>query len=666
MRSMKRGGSGKRTRRVAVSTCTAMNFASVSSCFISASPLNENPAAVSTTEMFHRRLFDLAMCRAGHRSGDQHANNARPPDAEQAPRFAHDRDAIVGELQTLLAGHEHRAAGFSVVAEKSRIIHVTGTDSSVGADLGLREPLGRRIDADDLRAGAGDPARDDAGAACEIDDAVALPDLRAAGSARATTARTARGRSTRRTPGLDHSDDPRIAIRALQTGWFEATLGVTGRPVTHQVTSSLERQKLIRSVAEAARAASRIVARATEDQRNQAFLAIADAIEAADAATCSRPTRAMSPPATDLAPAMRDRLMLDGERIGKLADRRARDRRAAGAARSRRSAPRFARTVSQVSRVRIPLGVIAMIYEARPNVTTDAAALCLKAGNACILRGGREALETNRALLRAVQAGLAAAELPPESVQLVPVTDREAIAELVKLDDLIDLCIPRGGEGLIRYVAEHARVPVIKHYKGVCHVYVHAAADLDQALSIVRNAKVQRPGVCNAVETVLVDRAIAPTFLPRLVAALREVELRGDAEACAIVREHDAATEDDWSAEYLDLILAVRVVDDLTAAVAHIERYGSSHTEAIVTTERADRRAVSRTRSTRRPCWSTPRRGSPTAASSASAPKSESRRRASTPTDRWAPKASPPPSSWSAEPDRSGRSGRRDRRATHD
>ncbi|MBA3819497.1 MAG: glutamate-5-semialdehyde dehydrogenase, partial [Deltaproteobacteria bacterium] len=243
----------------------------------------------------------------------------------------------------------------------------------------------------------------------------------------------------------------------------------------------------------------------------------------------------------------------------------------------------------EVQRVRIPLGVIAMIYEARPNVTTDAAALCLKAGNACILRGGREALESNRALLRAVQAGLTAAQLPAEAVQLVPVTDREAIAELVRLEGLIDLCIPRGGEGLIKYVAEHARVPVIKHYKGVCHVYVHAAADAQLALAIVENAKVSRPGVCNALETVLIDRAVAPTFVPALVERLGgKVELRGDEAVRALggpaVRP---ATEDDWFAEYLDLILAVRVVDDVDAAIAHIERYGSSHTEAIITTDPA-------------------------------------------------------------------------------
>ena len=349
------------------------------------------------------------------------------------------------------------------------------------------------------------------------------------------------------------------------------------------MTSSLERQTLIRSVAEAARAASRIVARASEDQRNRANLAIADAIEAqaADILAANARDLAGHP---DLAPAMRDRLLLDPARVARLAAA-VREIAAQPPLVGRVEATEVRPNGLQVSRVRIPLGVVAMIYEARPNVTTDAAALCLKAGNACILRGGREAAETNRALLRAVQAGLAAAELPAEAVQLVPIADREAIADLVKLEDLIDVCIPRGGEGLIRFVSEHARVPVIKHYKGVCHVYIHAAADLDTALAIVRNAKVSRPGVCNAAETVLVDRAIAAEFLPRMAAALPEVELRGDADARAIV-VMKPATEADWSAEYLDLVLAVRVVDDLAAAIAHIERYGSDHTEAIVTTER--------------------------------------------------------------------------------
>ncbi|MGH9885193.1 MAG: glutamate-5-semialdehyde dehydrogenase, partial [bacterium] len=281
--------------------------------------------------------------------------------------------------------------------------------------------------------------------------------------------------------------------------------------------------------------------------------------------------------------ALIERLSLDDKRISSLA------RAVADIAAAPEIVGRVDRTETrpnglEIQRVRIPLGVIAMIYESRPNVTTDAAALCLKAGNACILRGGREALESNRALLVAVQDGLVAARLPVEAVQLVPITDREAIAELVRLDDLIDLCIPRGGEGLIRYVADHARVPVIKHYKGVCHIYVHAAADLELALAIIENAKVQRPGVCNAVETVLIDRAIAKKIIPRLVARLvPTVELRGDETVRALggdaVRE---ATEDDWFAEYLDLILAVRVVDGIDAAIAHIERYGSSHTESIL------------------------------------------------------------------------------------
>ena len=358
----------------------------------------------------------------------------------------------------------------------------------------------------------------------------------------------------------------------------------------------------IRSVAEAARAASRIVAKATAAQRDRALHAIADAIEqdttllaenAKDVVAAQDLAPAMvdgRDPARPAAPphggaAMIDRLRLDAKRIAGIV----------AAVREVAALPevlgRIERTETRpnglvVERVRIPLGVVLMIFEARPNVTTDAAALCLKTGNACILRGGREAIRTNQALAACVARGLAAAGLPADAVQLVPTTDREAIAELVKLDDLIDLCIPRGGEGLIRYVAEHARVPVIKHYKGVCHVYVHAAADLELAARIVENAKVSRPGVCNAAETVLVDRAVASAFIPRLVARLPSVELRGDATAQQL-GVAKAATEDDWSAEYLDLILAVRVVDGIDAAIAHIEKYGSSHTEAIVTTDTA-------------------------------------------------------------------------------
>ncbi|HEY0191232.1 MAG TPA: glutamate-5-semialdehyde dehydrogenase [Kofleriaceae bacterium] len=349
------------------------------------------------------------------------------------------------------------------------------------------------------------------------------------------------------------------------------------------------RAERIRGVAVAARAASRIVARATAAQRQGALIAISEAIGRHRPAILAANARDLAAGRdAGLAPAMLDRLMLDDARVAGLA------RAVAEVARAPELLGKVERTETrpnglEIQRVRIPLGVIAMIYEARPNVTTDAAALCLKAGNACILRGGREALESNRALLVAVQDGLAAAGLPTDAVQLVPVTDREAIAELVQLDDLIDLCIPRGGEGLIRYVSEHARVPVIKHYKGVCHVYVHAAADLDRALAIVENAKVSRPGVCNALETLLIDRAIAPAFVPRLIERLAgRVELRGDELVLAIAGPAAVpASEDDWRAEYLDLILAVRVVDGLDAAIAHIERYGSSHTESILTSDPA-------------------------------------------------------------------------------
>ena len=355
------------------------------------------------------------------------------------------------------------------------------------------------------------------------------------------------------------------------------------------MTGDIERARLIRGVAEAARTAARSVARSTAAQRNEALTAIAAAIDRHRPAILAASARDVAAArAAETPAALVDRLMLDDRRVTGLV------RAVAEVAAAPDLLGRVERAETrpnglEIQRVRIPLGVIAMIYEARPNVTTDAAALCLKAGNACILRGGREALETNRALLAAVHDGLRATALPVDAVQLVPITDREAIADLVKLDELIDLCIPRGGEGLIRYVAEHARVPVIKHYKGVCHIYVHAAADLDRALAIVENAKVQRPGVCNAVETVLVDRAIAERFIPALVARLSPtVELRGDDTVRALggpaVRP---ASEDDWYAEYLDLILAVRVVDGLDAAIAHIERYGSSHTESILTGDAA-------------------------------------------------------------------------------
>jgi glutamate-5-semialdehyde dehydrogenase len=238
-----------------------------------------------------------------------------------------------------------------------------------------------------------------------------------------------------------------------------------------------------------------------------------------------------------------------------------------------------------VGRMRIPLGVIGVIYEARPNVTADAAALCLKAGNAVILRGGSEAFNSNMAITEVIHEALDKAQLPRASVTMVPTTDREAVKGMLHLEECIDVIIPRGGEDLIRTVVLESRIPVIKHYKGVCHVFVDASADLDMAERICMNAKVQRPGVCNAMETLLVHEKIAEAFLPRMLERLREaqVEIRGCEQTCRIVPWVKGATEADWSEEYLDLILAVRVVKDIKDAVDHITRYGSDHTESIVT-----------------------------------------------------------------------------------
>jgi glutamate-5-semialdehyde dehydrogenase len=239
----------------------------------------------------------------------------------------------------------------------------------------------------------------------------------------------------------------------------------------------------------------------------------------------------------------------------------------------------------EITRMRIPLGVIGIIYESRPNVTVDAAALCLKAGNAVLLRGGSEALHSNRALAAVIGRALAAAGLPPAAVQVVPTADRAAVNALLQQEEWIDLIIPRGGEELIRFVAANSKIPVLKHYKGVCHVYVDEGADLAMAEAVCFNAKVQRPGVCNAMETLLVHRAEAGRFLPAMGARFAEagVELRGCPETCRILPGIVPAVDADWPAEYLDLILAVKVVSGMEAAIDHIAAYGSNHTEAIVT-----------------------------------------------------------------------------------
>ena len=285
-----------------------------------------------------------------------------------------------------------------------------------------------------------------------------------------------------------------------------------------------------------------------------------------------------------LAPAMIDRLALDGQRISGMADGLCEVAELPDPVGEVTGMWRRPNDL-QVGRMRIPLGVIGIVYESRPNVTADAAGLCLKSGNAVILRGGKEAIHSNLAIGRVLKSQLERMRLPAAAMQVIETTDRTAILELLKLEEEIDLIIPRGGEGLIRFVSENSRIPVIKHYKGVCHTFVDASADYEQAEKICINAKVQRPGVCNAMETLLIHQDIAETFVPRIAAAMRAqgVELRG----CETTREFAEAilpaTEEDWYAEYLDLTLAVRVVENVNGAIAHIRKYGSLHTEVIVT-----------------------------------------------------------------------------------
>ena len=297
--------------------------------------------------------------------------------------------------------------------------------------------------------------------------------------------------------------------------------------------------------------------------------------------------------------AMLDRLALDGTRLSSIAN----------ALREVAALPDPVGQVTRsevrpngirVERIRVPLGVIAMIYEARPNVTADAAALCIKAGNGVILRGGSEAIHSNTAIAAALQRAIGDAGLDPAVLTLVTDLRREAMLQLLQLTDIVDLAIPRGGEGLIRFVAEHARVPVIKHYKGVCHLYVDRAADLDLARRLLLDGKASRPGVCNALETLLVHAEVAADFLPRAAQALgvRGVEIRGDAATRALVPDAKPASEDDYAAEFLDLVIAVRVVESLEQAIAHIRRHTSDHTEVIATAdEAAARRFVESLRS---------------------------------------------------------------------
>jgi glutamate-5-semialdehyde dehydrogenase len=345
----------------------------------------------------------------------------------------------------------------------------------------------------------------------------------------------------------------------------------------------------IQRLGQQARVAAHRLATLTTDQKNQCLQAMADGLlKNSDIIQQANKQDLDAGRATGLSAAMLDRLALNDKRISAMAAgllEVAALPDPVGRVLEDRTRPNGLR----LQKVAVPIGVIAFIYESRPNVTADAAGLCLKAGNAVILRGGKEAIQSNRAIANALLDSGARAGLPANAVQLVQTTDRDAVRELVQLTGLVDVVIPRGGEALIRAVAENARVPVIKHYKGVCHVYVDRDADFDMAERIVLNAKCQRPAVCNAMETLLVDEAIAQTFLPRIASALlaRKVELRGDDATRKLVAAAKAAAETDWSTEYGDLIINIRVVADVDAAIAHINHYGSQHSDAIVTRDRA-------------------------------------------------------------------------------
>lgn len=344
------------------------------------------------------------------------------------------------------------------------------------------------------------------------------------------------------------------------------------------------------SLAARAKEASRALAQLTSEEKNRCLLAMADALEAEkDAIRRENEKDMQAGAAAGLSAAMLDRLRLDEKRIASMA-KGLREVAAlpdpVGKVLDERTRPNGLR----LRKVTTPIGVVVIIYESRPNVTADAASLCFKSGNATILRGGKEAIHSNAIIGRImVEAGKRAlANFPADAIQVVQTTDREAIRVLLSLTHLVDLCMPRGGEGLIRAVAECSKVPVIKHYKGVCHVYVDAEADLAMASEIVMNAKVQRPAVCNAMETLLVDRRVAGTFLPKIAEQLaaKNVEFHADPDSKKILGDtpklKDAA-EQDWSTEYNDYVMNVRVVDGVTAAINHINKYGSAHSDSIVT-----------------------------------------------------------------------------------
>ena len=348
-------------------------------------------------------------------------------------------------------------------------------------------------------------------------------------------------------------------------------------------------QSYMTGVGKQARAASRLIARADTAAKNQVLTLTASAIERDMQRLLDANARDVDAArAKKLDAPLIDRLTLTEKSVVAMADglqQIATLPDPIGALSELKQQP----SGIKVGRMRVPLGVIAIIYESRPNVTADAAGLCLKAGNACILRGGSEALHSNQAIAACVHAGLTGAGLPQTAVQVIATTDRAAVGELLHMNEYVDIVVPRGGKGLIESVMRESRIPMIKHLDGVCHVYIDDTADIDKAIRIADNAKTQRLGTCNTMETLLVARGIADRVLPRLAKIYRDkgIELRGDEATRKLVPNIKPATEEDWYTEYLAAILAVRVVEGLDEAIEHIAQYGSQHTDAIITEDPA-------------------------------------------------------------------------------
>ena len=350
----------------------------------------------------------------------------------------------------------------------------------------------------------------------------------------------------------------------------------------------------ILKIAKAAKKASFQMALINTKEKNHALMQMAHALEAQQSYLIRENTKDLNAASiANYSQALIDRLTLNPKRISDMA------KGLRETAKLKDPVGQLLETIRRpngllIKKIRVPLGVVGIIYESRPNVTADCAALCLKSGNAAILKGGREAINSNKAIFKVLKSQLRKTRIPLDALQLIESTDRQAVHELLKQDKYLDVIVPRGGEELIRFVADNSRIPVIKHFKGICHVYVHYQADLKMAHKITMNAKIQKPGVCNAMETLLVDRLVAGKFLPSIVADLQQAgcEIRGDQATRSIVKKDvKKVTQEDWRTEYLDLILSIRVVENIDQAIEHINTFGSHHSDTNVTKNKTQAQA---------------------------------------------------------------------------